>query len=1059
MLFCDLVGSTAMSKKFDPEDMRDLLSAYINAVIEVVARFQGYVAECRGDSVLAFFGYPVAREDDAERALRAAFAAVERVSSLTAPDGQRPQARVGVATGIVVVGGVFGDNLARLSAIGDTPNLAARLQTLARPGSVVISANTHRLVGNLFECEDLGTHELKGFSEPVQAWRAIGERIVTSRFEALHPGGFAPLVGREEEVRLLLQRWEQAKEGDGQVVLLAGEPGIGKSRLVQALRDETDGEECLRLQYFCSPRHQNSAFHPVIELLERAAGMTSDDSPEDKIEKLRAVFMRSGSDLDTVVPLAAGLMSIPCPTLPAVPPRSAMRQRDEVREALLGHLFGLAARWPVLAIFEDVHWIDPSSVELLECIIERAQAHRILVVITSRPEAASAWIGSAQVTLLALNRLSRRQSAAIVENLSGNTRLSKAMVTSIVARADGIPLFVEELARTILERAADEEQVSMASDSRHRLPVPATLHDSLMARLDRSPLMKEVAQIGSAIGREFSYPVLASVAHLPAERLDEGLDLLVRSGLVFRLGAPPDAVYSFKHSLVQDAAYGTMLRVQRQHLHERIAQVLEESYPVITAEEPECLAHHLAAAGKFDQAARYCLAAGQRAYRRSANTEAINHLDEGLGHLPKVQDPRTRMEIEAGLQAARGLVLSAVKGYAHPQVEEAYERARHLMGPQTDTHQIFPVLFGLSELHCVRGKIDLAAGLAGKLLSLAEGVGEPDLRMVAHTMLGTYRWYMGENAESERHLTEAIAVYDPAQHARLAEIYGHDLGVAALSFLALNHWVSGRPARSLEATERALALARRINQPASLCFAMVLNQSCLTLANDAQTILRRADECIALSSENGFSYWLSAARIYRGWALARLGQPETGIADLEQGTRGWQATGADPSMTWYLAILSDAYLAGDRVEDALDAARQAARMIQQSSERQFAALVDCVLAKALLALPKPGVDEAEACCRRAIATARGQGAAGWELRATLILSRLLARSGRGAEAAKRLREAMAGITQEDGVSLDVRAAAEMMGRIEGGRAVRRAADPGGGAPGRRARLVQAAGSS
>jgi class 3 adenylate cyclase len=405
MLFCDLVGSTSLSKRLDPEDMRDLLSAYLNTAAEVVNRFQGHVAECRGDSILAFFGYPTAREDDAERAMRAACAVIEKVMDMSAPDGERLQVRIGIATGIVVVGEIFGEHLPQLSAIGDTPNLASRLQALATPGSIVIAASTHRLVGNLFECEDLGHHQLKGFAEPVHAWRVVREKSIISRFEALHPEGFTPLVGREEEVRLLMQRWGQAKEGDGQVVLLAGEPGIGKSRLVQALREETVGEDCLRLQYFCSSRHQNSAFHPVIELLERAAGMTPGDSVEQKLEKLRAVFSRSGSDLRTVVPLAAGLMSIPHPDVRNVPVRSAMRHRDDLREALLGHLFGLAARWPVLAIFEDVHWIDPSSVELLECIIERAHAHRILVVITSRPEASSTcWARAEGWTSLPANR-------------------------------------------------------------------------------------------------------------------------------------------------------------------------------------------------------------------------------------------------------------------------------------------------------------------------------------------------------------------------------------------------------------------------------------------------------------------------------------------------------------------------------------------------------------------------------------------------------------------------------------------------------------------------------
>ncbi|MET4418927.1 adenylate/guanylate cyclase domain-containing protein [Bradyrhizobium sp. RT3a] len=592
VMFADLVGSTAMVSRVDPEEMRKVIRAYQNTVSGEISRYVGHVAKFMGDGVLAYFGWPKAHEDDAERAARAGLAVTQSVAGLTSPDGQPLAARVGIATGLVVVGDLVGSGEAQeRDVIGETPNLAARLQALARPGQVVIAESTWRLLGRLFEVEDLGQRALDGFDEPLRIF-LLGPSVAEDRFEALHGTGLVPLVGREQELALLLDRWARVRDGEGQVVLLSGEPGIGKSRLVRALRERLARETYTPLSHFCSPFHQTSPLHPVIDLLERGAGFARDDGPLQKLDKLEALIAVATRDVAGAAPLLAALLSVP--TAPRYPPLelSPEQQKRRTFDALVDQLTGLAAHRPVLAVYEDVHWADPSTLEWLESAIERVQTLPILVLITCRPEFSPRWTGHAHLTLLTLSRLGRRQGASMVEQLTGGKALPAEVLAQVLARTDGVPLFVEELTKAILESGmlAEESDRYILGGPLPPLAIPATLHDSLMARLDRFAPVKQVAQIASCIGREFSYDLVSMTAPLSEAILQDALKGLCASELVFCRGTPPNATYRFKHALVHEVAYRSLLRSRRQQLHARIATVLEEHFPNLLRRSPSCSA-------------------------------------------------------------------------------------------------------------------------------------------------------------------------------------------------------------------------------------------------------------------------------------------------------------------------------------------------------------------------------------------------------------------------------------------------------------------------------------
>ena len=590
VMFCDLVGSTELSTRLDPEDLREVIGAYHGAVGEIVSWFGGFVSRYMGDGVLIYFGYPQAHEDDAERSVRAGLSALDAVGRLDIKF-VKLQTRVGIATGLVVVGDLIGAGSAQeQSVVGETPNLAARLQTLAEPDTVVIAAGTRRLVGDLFEYRDLGAVQIKGITAPVPAWQVLRPSLVASRFEALRGSAMTRLVGRDEEIDLLLRRWAHAKAGHGQIVLISGEPGLGKSRLTTALEERLQAEPHLRLRYFCSPYHQDSALFPFVDQLSRAAGFARDDSPATKIEKLEALLALAAPP-DEDVAFVADLLSLPASERHPLPNLSPQRKKERTLEALIRQLEGRALQHPVVMVFEDAHWIDPTSRELLDLIVERARSLPVLVLVTFRPEFQPPWTGQPQLIVVALNRLDRRNGTALVGQVAGGKMLPDEVVAQIVDRTDGVPLFVEELTKSVLESGLLREEADRYVLDRALPPfaIPPSLHDSLMARLDRLASVRLVAQIGAAIGREFPYALLRAVSRLPEDELQASLARLVASELVSGRGTPPEAVYAFKHALVQDAAHASLLRSSRQQLHAQIAEALEIQFPEMMENQPELL--------------------------------------------------------------------------------------------------------------------------------------------------------------------------------------------------------------------------------------------------------------------------------------------------------------------------------------------------------------------------------------------------------------------------------------------------------------------------------------
>ncbi|WOH47519.1 adenylate/guanylate cyclase domain-containing protein [Bradyrhizobium sp. sBnM-33] len=1000
VMFIDLVNSTALAARLDPEEMAEVLRTYQSAVAGAISRFEGHVAKYMGDGVLAYFGYPRAHENAAERAVRAGLAAVAAVHSLGSAHGETLAARVGIATGPVVVGELIGEGAAREeTVVGDTPNLAARLQTLAEPGTLVISARTRELIGGLFELAELGMQILKGFPVPVRAWRVVGEGAVESRFEALHGAGLTPLVGRENEVGLLLEHWERAKEGEGQVVLLGGEPGIGKSRLVRALRGRLENEPHTALSHYCSPHHQTSPLYPVIGLLERAAGFTADDPAATRLEKLEALLALSTDRVAAVAPLLAALLSLE--TAARYPPldMSPHRQKERTLEELVDQVLGLASCRPVLVLYEDVHWADPTSLELLDLMVDRVQGAPVLVLITFRPEFAPPWTRHAHVTALTLSRLSRRQGAAMVARLSGGKALPPAVLDQIVAKTDGVPLFVEELTRTVLETnlLRDEGDHYALAGPLPPMAIPTTLQESLLARLDRLAPAREVAQVAAAIGREFSHELLAITAALPESDLQAALDDLVGSGLVFRRGTPPQATYSFKHALVQDTAYATLVRAKRQRLHARIAAALEQHFPETVQAQPELLAHHFMEAGLAEPATDYWLKAGQRAIARSSMAEALAQLRNGLNLLAGLPEADRRWR-ELDLQVALGVALMATQGWAAPEAGRANARARELCEQIGATSQLWPVLYGQWVFHGVRAEHNAARDVADEFLRRAQDHQETSATLVAHRVSGTGALWRGEVAAARPHLERTLALYDPERHRSLAFLYVQDPRVAALSSLSWTLLALGYPEQALARSREALEAANDLTHLNTLAYALLF--ACLfeQYRRAGREARDRAEALVKLSTEQDFPHFLAAATVIRGWALTESGELETGLAQLRQGLPAWRATGASVYEPHFLGLQAEALGRSGAVEEGLDLIAKALDRVEETGERWFEAELHRMMGELMLRLPRPDPIAAEARFEHAAATACQQGAKLWELRAATRLAKLWREQGRRGEA-------------------------------------------------------------
>jgi predicted ATPase/class 3 adenylate cyclase len=1003
VMFVDLVDSTALASRLDPEEMSELLRAYQSAVAAAIARFEGHIAKYMGDGVLAYFGYPRAHEDEAERAVRAGLAAVEAIHSLKPKHDLSLEVRVGIATGGVVVGELIGAGEAQeRSVVGQTPNLAARLQSLAEPNSVVISRNTRRLVGGLFDLADLGSHHVKGFAKPVRAWRVIGESQVKSRFEALHPAALTPLVGREEELALLQRRWDETRDGEGQVVLLSGEPGIGKSRLTRALQQRLGEGAYTRIIHFCSPYHVNTALHPIIDHLQRAARFDRDDNDEQKLAKLEELLALSTQNVPEVAPFFAALLSIP--TGQRYPPLNLApeEQMSKTLDAVADQVEGLARRRPVLALFEDVHWIDPTSLELLERLIERVRSLPVLLVITFRPEFKHSWTGHPHVTSLTLNRLSRKSGCAMIERLTAGKTLPTEVLQQIVAKTDGVPLFVEELTKNVLESGLlrEERGSYVLAGPLPPLAIPATLQDSLTARLDRLIPVKEVAQIGAAIGREFSYELLALVTSLRENELHEALARLEESELVYRRGTPPHATFAFKHALVQDAAYESLLRSKRQQMHAAVAQAIVEHFPEKTTAQPEILARHYSEAGLAEQAVGYWLKAGQQAAELSANAEAIGHLKNGLEVLKSVPESRRRDELELDLQTALGMPLIATKGYGGKETGAVYARAQELCSRLScGVQQLFPILYGQWAYHCVIGEWLKGRRLAEEFLDHAVHAADPATKLVGHRILGLTLTHLGDLRAAREQIEKALALYEPGQHRFLAFRFGQDQKVAGLVYLCVILWLSGFPDRASNVVDQATDVAREINHHNSRGYLFAWGAATLAhFRRDAAAVRRYAEAAISLSEEHGLLMWLAYGKILRGWAAGAQGRPSESVSEIAEGIADCRATGTLRDAPYHLSLLAETLHRAGKTEEALEALQDALGFVAKTQERWWEAELHRLKGELLLSLATADPTEAEACYRSAIEVAQAQGAKMLELRAAASLARLWRDQGKCTEA-------------------------------------------------------------
>jgi len=1002
VMFADLVGSTALSTGMDPEDLREVFAAYARCAAETVRKFGGVVARYMGDGVLVYFGYPQAHEDDAERAVRAGLELITAVAELETHVPQ--QIRVGIATGLVVVG-----HLIPSGVVGETPNRAARLQAIAEPNTVVIAEDTRRFLGNLFTLKDLGVRDLKGIAGLVRVWAVLQPSAVASRFEAFHPTGMTVLVGREEETELLRRRWSKATGGEGQVVLLSGEAGIGKSRLAVAIMELLRGEPHTRLRYFCSAQHTNSPLHPIVGQMERAAGLARDDTLQAKLDKLDVLLRQSSTSAEDAA-LLAEMLSLPNDGRYPVLELAPRQRRERTMDALIRQSEALSGSAPLLVVLEDAHWADPTSLELFGRLVNRIASHRVLLIVTFRPEFDPPWIEKSHVTAVILNRLASGEVDAMIDHIVGDNPLPANIRKDIIERTDGIPLFVEEMTKAVLEAESEPEARRTAA----WVPspaVPASLHASLMARLDRLGPAKELAQIGAAIGREFSHALLAAVACRPEGKLGTELDSLIRAGLLFPLGVPPDATYLFKHALVQDAAYGLLLREPRRHLHARIADALEGKFNEIAENKPEVLARHCAEAGDIEKAAALWGKAGRRSAERSALVEATEQLSRALELIATLPGTPALRREAIKLHVELITPLLHVRGYAAPETRAAVERARllmeqaHALGePPEDPLLLFSVLYGLWVAKLVEFDGEVSHELAAQFLALAEMQDSAGPLMIGHRLMGLSLMHRGDIAKARAHLDRAISLYDPGEHRHLATRFGfgQDQGAAILSWRSVALWLLGYPEAALADAERALQVARASAHSATLAYVLNFGVLPRIFCGDFAAAKALINEFVPLKDQIGSLSWGAWGTVQRGWIMAVTGKTAEAVQIIASGVAAMRSTGNTMWMPMWLSLLAKANSEIGEIDEASRCIETAMTAVETTQERWHEAELNRVAGEIALLSPERDVAKAEAYFARALEVARRQQAKSWELRAAMSMARVWRDQGRRPQARKLL---------------------------------------------------------
>jgi TOMM system kinase/cyclase fusion protein len=980
----------------DLDELSEVLGAFQRITTDAIHQHHGTIIGCVGARVLACFGYPIASENDAQRAVRAGLrvvAGTEQLASRCAHD--RLTAQVGIQTGLVVVDQAEGRGAPGVPAIqGALPAVAEVLAEQAPPGSVLIGRATSAVTAGLIEVMPHGAVALAGLPQPLDTFLVTGERRVASRFERAFAQGLTPLCGRELELAALRERWQKAASGRGQLVVISGEAGIGKSRLAQALIAEVADAPATPLVAQCWPQFRSSPFYPLIELLERSSRIQPDDSPETRIEKLTRTVTALGLSPAELLPLLARLMALPLDEAAAEPPPRPDVFRAQALQALVDMLFRMAAQQPLLLLVEDVHWADHSTLEGLSRLVERAQAARLLVVVTTRPEFRAPFSTSPALFELHLDRLARPSALALVEHVGQGRGLPAELVAEVVARADGVPLFLEELARMVADALAPGQPANGATLPQPRTPtpvsIPNTLSELLLGRLDRlTGPTREVAQIAAIIGRSFTDRLIHQVAGTDEATIEHALAQLTDAGLLVPQGSPALGRYSFRHALLQEAAYQSVLRSVRQQYHQRIARILQSEMPELVAAQPELLAHHFAEAGQVEQAIEHFERAGQRATQQSAQVDAIGHFQRALGLLATLPATPERDQRELNLTLALGAPLMAVRGYASSEVEATYERARQLCGSSGQTSQLFSALAGLWQYQMVAGRVHQSLELGERLLRLARGLAQSTPLLLAHRALATSLLLDGQLTACRDHTARGLALYDLAEHRTLAFRHGHDPGVAHGGYAAWSLWLLGHPDQALKRALNAVALARELRHPMTFAFAMDFLAMIHNYRGEHGAAREMAEAANVIASEHRFALWLAWGTLQRGWALGGLGRVAEALIDLRAGLAGWMRTGARAGLTYFPTTLAAVCLRAGHHDECARVLDEAATLAASNREVFYEAELHRLRGE--LALARGGQEawaEAEARFRRALEVARNQGARAWELRAAESLARL-----------------------------------------------------------------------
>lgn len=1001
VMFCDLVGSTTLSEQLDPEELRELIQTYQQTCADVVMRFEGYIAQYLGDGILIYFGYPIAHEDDSQRSVRAALGIIEAVGKLKTRCIEnrclKLAVRLGVHTGLVVVGEVGAGNKREQLAIGQTPNLAARLQSLAQPNTAVLSPIIYRLVQDAFEFKALGQHSFKGISQPINVYQVLQE--IECQHQKIAENWETAYIGRQQELQQLEIIWETVKQGQGQVVLLSGEAGIGKSRLIQAFKQQIATDSYILRELYCSPYYQHTPFHPFIEMLRLGVlNFRREDTPEQKLMKLESYLSQYQFDLPETVPLFAHLLSIPLNERYPELNLSPQAQKEKLLEALLEIIQSMARQQPVLVIVEDLHWIDPSSLELLNRLIEKGNQDQILRLCTARSGLVSQGLKLSNCASIHLNHLSQTQTEAMIAGITRGKSLPNQVMRLLIEKSDGIPLFVEEMTKMVLESGWLKETGTgyELMGTVPNLTIPDTLKGLLMERLDRLDHAKVVAQLGATIGREFSDELLRTIARQviePQINFDEttviqGLQQLVDTQLLLRKGESPLVFYSFKSALIQDAAYETLLKSTRQRYHQQIAQILEQQFTDLVAEKPEVLAYHYSQAGLSEKAIYHWQKAGARAILTSANEEAIAHLKSGLDLVKTLPETSETLRLELQLQTSFGKALIATKGYGYPPLKGIYQRTSKLCEKIGDNFQLFLSVWGLCSYHVARAEYETSLELSYRLRGISQQENHLRLEVEAYFTMGLSHFYLGHLKTAHQYWEQTYQCYQKNPVDCCTFLTGQDVGVACSGFLSWSYWLLGYPEQALEISQQSLALAKTRSHPYSLGLALSLAAMFYQYRQEPKKVQEYAEAAIAISQEQGFEFWRIHGTILRGWALVEQGKIEPGITELQQGIVAHFDTGSQISHTYFLGLLASAYFKAGEKDLALNTINQALLKAKKTGERFWEAELYHFQGKLQFQLNQ-NLEAAKIDFETAIKIAQTQEAKALELKANLSLSNLL----------------------------------------------------------------------